>query len=136
MLLATGILPRIASEALFYKVADLLDKTIKNWEDTNMPLVLSMLSSIISLGEYHLRENKKDIVAERSRNDPLSSEAFLQNLGIYDAFYDRFKAEIIETAKSYRNDLSMFSLPTVTEYFKISTPCLKMHLKSTKTLCF
>ncbi len=121
MLLATGVLPRIASEALFelYKVADLLDKAIKNWENTEMPLILSMLSAAISLGEFLLKENKKDIIAEQSKKDTLSSDTFLQNLNIYDAFYDRFKAEVLEIAISYRNDLSMFSLPTVTEYFKI-----------------
>ena len=121
MLLATGVLPRFASEALFelYRIADLLDKTIKNWENTEMPLVLSMLSAAISLGEFLLRENKKDVIAERSRNDPFSSESFLQNLDVYDAFYDRFKAEVLEIAISYRDDLSMFSLPTVTDYFKV-----------------
>ena len=121
MLLATKVLPRIASDALFelYRVADLLDKSIKNWENTEMPLVISTLTAAISLGEFLLKENIKDVIAERSRNDPSSSESLLQNLDVYGAFYDRFKAEIIETAISYKNDLSMFSLPAVTEYFNV-----------------
>lgn len=121
MLLATEVLPLKASVALFelYRVADLLDKTNKNWEKTEMPLVISTLTAAISLGEFLLKKYKKDVVAQQSLDDSISSDALLQNLDKYDAFYDRFKTEVLETAISYRNDLSMLSLPAVTDYYKI-----------------
>ena len=96
-----------------------LDKTNKNWEKTEMPLVISTLTAAISLGEFLLKKYKKDVVAQQSLDDSISSDALLQNLDKYDAFYDRFKTEVLETAISYRNDLSMLSLPAVTDYYKI-----------------
>lgn len=120
LLLATGVLPLYASNAIFemYRVADLLDKTIKNWENTNIPLVISALTTTISCGELLREKYKKDIVKNQSIEFD-SPDSLLNNLDKYDIYYDRFKTEIIDIARNYLEVLRQSSLPTVKDYYKI-----------------
>ena len=114
-----AVLPQAASECLYklYQVADMLDKTIRNWEDVDMGLIITSIKTVSLYGTLLLANCSKDAIVTKCKNDPYSNAGLCENLGLFDAMYERFKTDVLDIADSYKAVFDQLSLPENTDFY-------------------
>ena len=94
---------REASDCLFdfYNIADLLDKAIRNADNSDMRLVISAVRNVIRNGERLLSDYSMTDIVDKKRAASAPSEQLDEIITSFCSIFTRFQTDIIEIAKDF-----------------------------------
>lgn len=113
LLCAMEGLPREASDCLYelYQVADILDKTIRSADNTDLGLVMSIVTLVKKQSRFLLSKHKKKIIVDRCNTAPDRNLRLCNNLSVFEKMYDEFEPSVIDVADKY--DLILKQYPSI-----------------------
>ena len=102
-----------------YELTDLLDKSIKNTEDTDMRLIISAIRTVSQCGSALIENYPKEDVIDAIRSSVTFSERLESDVTAFSSIYDRFKTDIIKTADDFDSLIDRIAPPAPEEFYPV-----------------
>lgn len=103
----------------FYILTDLLDKALRNADNSDMRLVISTVRSIEKSGRRLLADYKKEDIIERGRNGRTYSDRTEKKIEAFSQIYDRFQVEMLEVADAFDTMIDRIPSHKADEFYTI-----------------
>lgn len=100
-----------------YELTDLLDKSIRNTESTDMGLIICAIRNVSLCGSALIKNYPKEDVVDAIRSSATFSNRLEGKVTAFSSIYDRFKTDIIGTADAFDLLMDRITTPAPEEFY-------------------
>lgn len=104
---------------VIYDVADILDKSIRNMDTTDMQLLISTIRNIRSSGRLTLEKYKKEDIIANGRQSITYTSRTESRITLFSEIYDGFQSNVIDIAESFLYAIDRIPHHTPEEFYTI-----------------
>ena len=102
-----------------YDVTDVLDKSIRNMDATDMQLLISTIRNVRSSGRLTLEKYKKEDIIANGRQSITYTSRTESRITLFSEIYDGFQSNVIDIAESFLYAIDRIPHHTPEEFYTI-----------------